>query len=713
MNRSAPSPSRPWISVFLLPAVLLTASSAFAAGTDPIARSREVLAAVTRAYAAEDADSLLGLMDPKAEGFEAYSRGLRTLFREGNYFEARYDDVHLVEEGNGVVRGNALFTLRYRKVGQRTPEAVRTRVALGFGPSPGGELKLAMHRVIPDPALPEDGAFRATRYSLRVRLRPEAEAVEVEGEVSLRNVSVATADRIAFLLDGFAEDLELSLPGGAQPDARVLRGSVVYGDLRLPDAVPPGGSATLDFRYRLTGMPPTGEHSILPDEVTFAYGTPWIPTFHISAEVQDPSFDYDLAVTVPSGWSAISSGSLTGTEDAGEGRRTFHWSTFAPTSEVFLLAGPLQEVPLSEAAPAADPGPVRIRYWRPVGEAGGPGEARTLTAVASAYRVLATRLGAPPHPEVQLVSSSRLQLYGAAQVIAFDRSWLVNAPAFDAGYMEVIGHQAGHAWFVQGVRTAGPGAPLAREGPSELAAGLVVRETVSEEAFERMLRQRLESFLLMPAPPQPLGLLDQASTAGVEVNKTKGVLLFNELRNLLGEGTLLEGLSAYVHANQGKVASIWDLQASLETAAADQGLDPDATVGLFFSEYVFANSLPDPRIEGLESSPQENGWRTVVRVSNPAEGRARVPVEVETRSEALREVLVLEGGGSGSLEFHTREPIQRVVLDPSGTLFEANRANDYYPSPPGRSPRARSFGAVTVPGKDVRKILKGRSGRKD
>jgi len=699
MEPSRPSPPRtglrPALGLLLL-SLLSPALPAAEAGERPLGGARAVLAKIAEAYTAEDREEILSLMDPEGGGYEEFSLNLQRLFQKGNFFEVRYDDLELVETRDGAVAGSALYTIRYRKLGRDGPEIRRAAVDLRFERDPEGGWRLVQHHYLPDPTLPPDSPARPVHYRLAVWLDPDRGSLRVEGDAEVRNVSVGEMEAVSFLLNGFAEDLEVTGPEGKPLDLRVQKGGTHIVEAILPGPVSPGGTASLSFRYLLDHPHSAGNVTIRGEPVSILGGAPWIPTFALPAEVQEPLFDFDMTVHVPPGWAAVSSGNLVAEPEEGKSR-AFRWVSASPTGEIPLVAGRFRRTSLEEVAPEADAGPVEIRYWRPEGLKTDPAEATLLNRIAEAYRVLSESLGAPPEPWVNVVATDRYRLYGGTRLWVVDRDWLEKIFRYSPGTALRFGHQAAHSWFVHGVAPAGPGTAFLREGPSEIMACHLVRSLFGDEGGDRMVRMHLETYLNTYRSRQPLGLVQTLTPRDLYTGRVKGCLVLNDLRRLTGDEAFLGGLARYLGRHRGRTASVWDLQAALEEEAQGaEGLPAGAVAG-FFGDFLFGSALPDPAVESVTSTREGEVWKTVVTVANRGDGRVRVPVEAQTASALAQGVVFVDGGASRELVLETGEQVVKVVLDRSGTLYQAERENDYWPSPPGRlHPSRKEFGPIEI-----------------
>lgn len=675
------------------------------AGAERVAQAEALLDELELAWADEDAEAVATIFDAEDDRSRSFRLQMSWYFERANYFEVSYDDVRLVPTDGGAVAGRALQTMKFNFVGDRIPQIRRTLLGLRFEPDDEGRLRITRMDNLPEPDLPVDNPVRAEHYDLDVRMEPEEHTVRVDGEVTLRNVSPREAGVVSLLLDGFTEDVEVTDLEGHALERLSLRAGVRLEELVLEDPLSPGEKTGLRFRYRLVRPQRSQQLLIQPDVVRLLEGLPWVPIFQFPADTQQPFFTYDLRIHVPKGWTALSAGRLVRHEREAGGE-VFHWFTPFATGEVPVVAQKLRRVSLEAAAPEADPGPMALEIWVPE-EVEGAGEHGhiQIERIADAYRFMADRFGAPPHPEARVVFADVPGLFSSAQLWILDRAWLDEIPAYSTDITRIHGHQAAHAWFVQGVEAGGPGSHFMREGPSELMALLHVREVWGEGAFLYRLNFHLEDLRFRAVPPFPLGLDQAPIPASAELARIKGSLVLNELRRWLGEDVLLAGLADYLSTHTAASASIWDFQAAISRAAAEAGIEPDLFVEPFFADFIFRNGLPDPQlVDGSSTPADQGGWNTTLVLVNEGDARVRVPLEVTTSTtETARRVLWMEQGSRREVEVWTESPVRRATIDPDRVLWQKDPRNDWWPGPP-TSPD-RGFGYQEIERDRMRRSL--------
>jgi len=627
-----------------------------------------VLGRLREAYAAEELRAILALHDPATAGFDQYRMDVTGLLASANYFDLRFDDVAVRPWANGVAEAEALMTLRFRRAQARDDSAARRSVILGFGRDPEGRLRISSVRNAPEPLLPRENPVTPVHYLLRARLHPEAGRLDVEGELTFRNSSAGPVSTFWAVLDGFAEDVEISLPDLPAPQVEIRRGAQLFVEVSLREPLPPGGGSVLRFRHRIVHAHATPTFRIAPDATYLLEAAAWFPVLRYAADVEEPLFDFDLRAVAPPGMTVVTSGELASVREV-EGGREFAWFSVDPAGEVPLLAAPLERT--------EQPGePFRILlYAQPGGRF--PGAATTLGWVRRAYDFLAARLGPPPRTDVTVVALRRPGIYGGPHLFVVSEEWLRAGARPDPAFLRFLGHQAAHAWFVQGVRAVGPGAEFLREAPSELCAAWLLRDVWGEEAWRGRIQEAREAWVSLLGGDQALGVMTDQVPAYQEIAREKGLLVLNSLAHAIGEPALQSGLRGYLAARPRGPAAVYDLQQALEP------LSP--RVAGFFADWVYARKVADPALESVEAVPPARAggeWLARVTVRNRGEGRLLVPVLVRGEDGSGEAEVELGPGEEAVAEIALPARPARVQLDPEGVTLQVNVANDWWPGPP-------------------------------
>ncbi|SEG91086.1 Peptidase family M1 [Nonomuraea solani] len=290
---------------------------------------------------------------------------------------------------------------------------------------------------VADPLYPEYGnpAIDVLHYDLKLDWRPGSRTLTGTAALTLRAVSPLSSVRLDF---GRALEVDdVTVNGGKALPTR--KGD----DLTVPLARPIGAghSAIVTVRYHGTPKPiDTGlwreDLSVLGFH-TRAGGRAWalqepfgsFTWFPVNDHPSDEAL-YDVAITMPKGWSGVAHGTYRGNTISGR-TSTFRWrSTDSVASYLTVFAADRFRM-------FRDKGPrgIPITYWiRPGDVAEQLPVARTMPA---AIRWLEKKLGPYPFPSAGLVATSESGME-TQQMIALGPDYM---------RPEVVAHELAHHWF--------------------------------------------------------------------------------------------------------------------------------------------------------------------------------------------------------------------------------------------------------------------------
>lgn len=300
---------------------------------------------------------------------------------------------------------------------------------------------------VADPVYPAHGnpALDVLRYTLALTYQPDRRTLS--GTASLRVRAVAATG--TFRLDlGAAMTVDSATVNGRRGAVTRAGDTVTVTATRT---APANAVVTLAFRYhgRPAATPIPSDRTddtqlgfrALPDGSAFSMQEPyggftWYPC---NDQPSDKAL-YDVAITVPDGWTAVSGGRSAGDVEAHGGGRTFRWSTDEPAASylVPLAIGHLKKVT------ATGPHDLPITYWAGDDQTGALAVARTLPDM---IRFLEQRFGRYPF------STAGVVLVHSASGMETQTMITMGAPAgamsdsAAAAYQDTIAHELTHQWF--------------------------------------------------------------------------------------------------------------------------------------------------------------------------------------------------------------------------------------------------------------------------
>lgn len=219
------------------------------------------------------------------------------------------------------------------------------------------------------------------------------------------------------------------------------------------------------------------------------------------------------------------------------------------------------------------------------------------------------------------------------------------------------------AWFRSGF-------PWIADGLAEFMRLLwTERESGRKDAVAQL---GAEGKTLTLAEPTGEVINDQAltSTSSDVFYRIKAGAVWWQLRDLLGEDVLRQGLQAYRHAETQNAAFDVDPKAMQRTLEKISGKD----LGWFFADWVYRDAgLPDLSIvqvntRALPARPgKETGYLVVVEVRNAGGAIAEVPVEISAGDLTATERLRIPGNSVASVRIVFQGTPERVQVNDGST----------------------------------------------
>jgi aminopeptidase N len=348
-----------------------------------------------------------------------------------------------------------------------------------------------------------------------------------------------------------------------------------------------------------------------------AGSTFWVPTFGSGL------LTFDLAVTgLPAGWEVVSGGLRGEATDAG-GVRTVTWSEGDPSEEIYLVGGPLH---LTEERM----GTVDLTAWLREDDAALAG--KYITAAKSYLGMYDSILPAYPYASFALVENFWDTGYGmpgftllGPKVIRFP--WILTSS---------FPHELLHNWWGNGVFVDPKGGNWC-EGLTTYLADHLFAEQRGEGIEYRRDTLRAFTDFVKDNKDFPLSSFRARDSAASEaVGYGKSMMLFNMVRQRMGDAKFLAALGAFYQQHRFERASFADLGASFDAVAA--GATPLAETGegamtwvKFIEIWTTRTGAPKLEITRAEVKPVEGPKPFVLEVDVKqvlAEGEQPFPLVI-------------------------------------------------------------------------------------
>jgi aminopeptidase N len=391
--------------------------------------------------------------------------------------------------------------------------------------------------------------------------------------------------------------------------------------------------------------------------VYLAGSTQWVP------RVGDALMTYTLAVELPAGWKSVSQGERTASAPE-------RWSVATPTEEVHLIAAPFTEY-------SRDAGAVKaMAFLRKPDQALAD---RYLDATAQYLEMYRGLLGPYPYSKFALVENFWETGYGMPSFTLLGEQVIRFPFILHSSYP----HELLHNWWGNGVFVDFAGGNWCEGLTAYLADHLIAEQRGQGADHRRAILQRVTDYVT-PENDFPLSrFLSRHNAVTEAVGYGKTAMMFNMLRDQVGDAQFIKALQEFYRDNRFRVASFDDIRKSFE-AVSGGDLRP------FFDQWIKDVGTPELKLDQAEA----RGARVDITLSQAQRGRLfalEVPVVIETDNGVeTRTVSMPPDRARVDVSFDLKGTAQRVEIDPQ---FQLYRRLSPFEIPPSLS---KAFGAKKV-----------------
>ena len=254
-----------------------------------------------------------------------------------------------------------------------------------------------------------------------------------------------------------------------------------------------------------------------------------------------------------------------------------------------------------------------------------------------------------------------LEAYSGAGVL------FLNPKAFSTGNEELLARETAYQWWGQTVGVKSFDDAWLTQGLAQFSGLLYIRDAENETQFQQAIQAELEKALafeqsasIRNAPKQ----LDDQTSAYRSVIYYKGAVVFNMLRQLLGEQKFDAFLKNYYTQQSGKNVSIDQFETIASTAAG-------RNLRSFFGQWVDSTGVPEFHAD-WRMMRLKDGFRVPGTVKQEIEA-FEMPVEVVLKTEAgaEKQLLVMKGT-SADFDILTKSKPLDVIIDPDSKIMRSS-----------------------------------------
>lgn len=393
--------------------------------------------------------------------------------------------------------------------------------------------------------------------------------------------------------------------------------------------------------------------------------TYWIPWFN------DELITYDLTVTLPLNWDAVSQGDRT-VHQAKDGRRQTRWQSPQPMEEVYLIAAEFSEYQRSVGAVTA------MAFLRAPDENLANKYLETTAQYLEMYRQL---IGPYPYSKFALVENFWETGYGMPSFTLLGQKIIRFPFILHSSYP----HELLHNWWGNGVFVDYDSGNWCEGLTAYMADHLIKEQRGQGSEYRRSSLQRYTDYV-NESNDFPLTQFRSRYNAATEaVGYGKCLMVWNMLRQEVGDDVFVKGFQTFYRNNQFQRATFGDIREAFEGVT---GMD----LRPFFDQWIAGNGAPELGLSDVKVAAEEDGFYLDFTLSQVQPGETfqlKVPVAVYFEGEIrVERVEMSRKKQSYRLRFAGR-PL-RITADPQFDLFRRLHPNEI---PPALS---KVFGAEKV-----------------
>ena len=386
-----------------------------------------------------------------------------------------------------------------------------------------------------------------------------------------------------------------------------------------------------------------------------AGSTYWVPWFN------KEFITFELTTTMAEPWDVVSQGKRT-LHELKDGQRTTQWDSPEPMEEVYLIAAPFKEY--SMAAGAIDV----VAFLRTPDEALANKYLETTAQYLEMYRKL---VGPYPFAKFALVENFWETGYGMPSFTLLGEQIIRFPFILHSSYPhELLHNYWGNSAYVD-FKTGNWCEGLT----AYMADHLVAEQRGQADEYRRTTLQKYTDYV-NPGNDFPLSKFSSRTNPSSEaIGYGKNMMLWNMLRDDVGDEQFVKGFQRFYRDNKFKNASYTDIQKAFESVT---GKDLKA----FFDQWVERKGAPELTVSNVSVKAEGKEYRlrfTLKQIQPEGVFVLNVPIAVSSgKTTELRKVAMTQK--VQAVELVCAEKPLQVQIDPQFTIFRKLHYNEIPPS---------------------------------
>ncbi len=381
----------------------------------------------------------------------------------------------------------------------------------------------------------------------------------------------------------------------------------------------------------------------------------WVPYF------DDRFVTFELTASVPEGWDVVSQGGRTLHEVKG-GRRITRWNCLKPMEEIYLIAARFCEY--SRSAGAVDV----MAFLRTCDEnlAG-----KYLETTAQYMEMYSDLIGPYPFSKFALVENFWETGYGMPSFTLLGEKVIRFPFILHSSYP----HELLHNWWGNSVYVDFDKGNWC-EGLTVYMADHLIKEQRGQGAeYRRGKLQRYTDYVNSKNDFPISKFLSRSDAATEAVGYGKAMMMWNMLRQNVGDALFIKGVRAFYSGNRFEHASYDDIREAFESVT-DTDFKP------FFKQWVTRTGAPELRLSGVEAGRDENEYTlkiTLKQIQREKPYFLDIPIAISFKDNIeIKKVLMTKKKETFEVTFKDKPLYLRI--DPEFDIFRKLHYNEIPPS---------------------------------
>jgi len=381
----------------------------------------------------------------------------------------------------------------------------------------------------------------------------------------------------------------------------------------------------------------------------------WIPWFN------DGLITYNMTVSLPMPWDAVSQGTRTRHDSTGNTRHT-RWKTANPTEEVYLIAARFTEYQRAAGATKV------MAFLRSPDEKLAQKYLETTSQYLEMYRSL---IGRYPYSKFALVENFWETGYGMPSFTLLGPRIIRFPFILHSSYP----HELLHNWWGNGVFVDFDRGNWCEGLTAYMADHLIKEQRGQGTEYRRSTLQRYTDYV-NTGNDFPLTQFRSRHNAATEaVGYGKSLFLWHMLRQLVGDDLFSKSFQQFYRENRFKRATFEDARAAFE-AVCKQNL------ASFFDQWIRRTGAPELRLSDLAFGNEKDGYFLNVTLSQLQPGepfQLTIPIAIYSEGETKLEHVVMTHKRQ-TYHFRCGERPLRVSVDPQFDVFRRLHVDEIPPA---------------------------------